>query len=69
MREVPLQLMCTQGASQYAKMSLKIEELLPVLVLPLVMYLAMGLSREILQLVCADLVVCVNRSIDRIFKY
>lgn len=66
----PLQLMCTQGASQYAKMCLKIEELLPVSVLPLVNVVGRGSEhRNIAAGVRCDLVACVNRSIGRIFKY
>lgn len=53
-------------------MSLKIEELLPVSVLPLLNIAGHGYGeRSIEASVCHDLVVCANRSIGTacIFKY
>lgn len=70
MRGDLLQLMCMQGASHYAKICLKIEELLPVSVLPLLNVVGRGYGeRNIEASVCHVLVVCVNRSIGtaRIF--
>lgn len=70
MRGDLLQLMCMQGASHYAKMCLKIEELLPVSALLLLSVAGYG-ERNIKASARHDLVVCVNRSIGTacIFKY
>lgn len=63
-----LRLMCMQGASHYANMCLKIEELLPVSALPLLSVAGYGYGeRNIKASARRDLVVCVNRSIQLVF--